>query len=223
MFLLIWSTVALVFFANDSNTLVKFNYKRGLLTGTLGMNQSFITKYISMQPKYFICPVAFFLFAVLTPACLYAQEQKVSKTKFIIGLSAPEIFHAGVTYRIANASLIGLNAGLGPTMGGVWPSISLEHRLYFGKNSEVNGQKIWFFRQGTTFFPVATESEDPAKTSSQSFTLNLTVGKDLPSKNHKSGATIDAGVFYLPGSEQSSVILVRSMNLWPALRFEFYF
>jgi hypothetical protein len=175
-----------------------------------------------MQPKYFICTVAFFS-ATIISSSLNAQEQKVSKAKFIIGLSAPEIFHAGVTYRLSNSSAIGVNAGVGPTMGGVWPSVSLEHRLYFGKNSEVNGQKIWFFRQGTTFFPAAKKSADPAKTSSQSFTLNLTVGKDFPSKNHKSGATIDAGVFYLPGSEQSSVILVRSMNLWPALRFEFYF
>jgi hypothetical protein len=154
---------------------------------------------------------------------LHAQIKNVSKTKFVVGLSAPEILHAGVTYRWANASLIGLNGGLGPTMGGVWPSISLEHRLYLGKDHEKSGMKTWFFRQGTTYFPSATASPDPVKTSSQSFTLNLTVGKDIPFRNNKSGATIDAGVFYLPGSENSSVILIRSLNLWPALRFELYF
>jgi len=146
---------------------------------------------------------------------LCAQEQKISKTRFVIGLSAPELFHAGVTYRIANASQIGLNAGVGPLSGTIWPSISLEHRLYFRKNSEKSNQKIWFFRQGTTFFPSAK--------SSQQFTLNLTVGKDIPFKNIRNGITIDAGVFYLPESESSSIILVRSLNLWPALRFEFYF
>ncbi|MBK5272904.1 MAG: hypothetical protein JJE22_18035, partial [Bacteroidia bacterium] len=106
-------------------------------------------------------------------------------------------------------------AGVGPSSGSVWTSISLEHRLYLGKNSEKINQKTWFFRQGTTFFPQAK--------SSQQFTLNLTVGKDLVFKNINHGVTIDAGVFYLPGSESSSLILVRSLNLWPALRFEFYF
>lgn len=99
--------------------------------------------------------------------------------------------------------------------GGIWPAISVEHRLYIGKNNERINQKVWFFRQGTTFFPSA---ESP-----QQFTLNLTVGKDILFKNIKNGITIDAGVFYLPESESSSIILVRSLNLWPALRFEFYF
>ena len=146
---------------------------------------------------------------------LCAQADKLSKTRFVTGLSAPELLHAGVTYRIANVSQIGLNAGVGPSSGTIWTSISLEHRLYLGKNDERINQKTWFFRQGTTFFPSAK--------SPQQFTLNLTVGKDILFKNIKNGITIDAGVFYLPGSERSSIILVRSLNLWPALRFEFYF
>lgn len=145
---------------------------------------------------------------------LYAQDKKMNKARFVIGLSAPELLHAGLTYRIANASQIGLSVGAGPSLGSIWPSINVEHRLYFGKNSIKTDQKIWFFRQGTTFFPSAQ--------SPQKFTLNLTVGKDIPFKN-KNGITIDAGVFYLPESESSSIILVRSLNLWPALRFEFYF
>jgi hypothetical protein len=144
-----------------------------------------------------------------------AQDANLSRTKFVIGLSAPELFHAGVTYRIANVSLVGLNLGVGPSYGTAWGAISLEHRLYLGKNSERTNLKTWFFRQGTTFFP----QEDPP----QQFTLNLTVGKDLLFKNRKSGITIDAGVFYLPDSEESSVSVSESLSLWPALRFEFYF
>ena len=144
-----------------------------------------------------------------------AQENKLSKIRFVTGLSGPELLHAGVTYRIANVSQIGFSAGAGPSLGTIWPSLSAEHRLYLGKNAEKTNQKTWFFRQGTTFFPAAK--------SSQQFTLNLTVGKDITFNNIKSGITIDAGVFYLPESERSSVILVRSLNLWPALRFEFYF
>jgi hypothetical protein len=146
---------------------------------------------------------------------VFAQTKESNKVRFVIGLSGPELFHAGVTYRLANISQFGLNAGLGPTSGGVWPTISLEHRLYLGKNDSRINQKVWFFRQGTTFFPSAM--------SSQQFTLNLTVGKDIPFKSLVNGITIDAGMFYLPESEMSSIILIRSLNLWPALRFEFYF
>lgn len=145
---------------------------------------------------------------------LYAQVE-ADRTRFIIGLSSPELLHAGITHRIANISQLGLSAGAGPSYGTIWTSINLEHRLYFGKNDENLNQKVWFFRQGTTFFP--------AEKSSQQFTLNLTLGKDLLFRNRKSGITIDAGVFYLPESERSSIILVRSLNLWPALRFEFFF
>ena len=146
---------------------------------------------------------------------LCAQKETINKTKIVIGLSAPELLHAGVTYRIANISQLGLSVGAAPSLGTIWTSVNLEHRLYLGKNSEKTNQKTCFFRQGTTFFPSAE--------SSQRFTLNLTIGKDFIFKNIKNGITIDAGVFYLPKSERSSVILVRSLNLWPALRFEFYF
>ena len=146
---------------------------------------------------------------------LSAQKDMPHKIRIVAGLSAPELLHAGITYRIANISQLGLNVGAGPSMGITWTSISLEHRLYLGKNDARLNQKTWFFRQGTTFFPSA---ESP-----QQFTLNLTVGKDIPFKKIKNGITIDVGVFYLPESENSSIILVRSLNLWPALRFEFYF
>ncbi len=146
---------------------------------------------------------------------LYAQKQTVKKTKIVIGLSGPELLHAGITYRASNISQLGVSLGVGPSLGTIWPTINLEHRLYLGKNSEKTNQKTWFFRQGTTFFPSAN--------SPQKFTLNLTVGKDLIFKKVGSGITIDAGVFYLPRSEISSIILVRSLNLWPALRFELYF
>lgn len=143
---------------------------------------------------------------------LSGQEENISKTRIIAGLSGPELFHAGITYRLADISQLGFNAGIGPSYGEIWPALSLEHRLYFGKNNDKIGYKTWFCRQGTTFFPSAT---DPSQ-----FTFNLTIGKDIPFHNIKNGITIDFGFFYLNGSEDSSVILVRSLNLWPALRFE---
>lgn len=150
---------------------------------------------------------------LILPVIAFAQEGRISKARFVAGLSGPELLHAGVTYRIANASQFGLNAGVGPSWGEVWPTLSLEHRLYLGNNNDRSNQKTWFFRQGTTFFPAAS--------SGQQFSLNLTAGKDLILKNPKNSITIDAGVFFLPGIENSSLVLVRSLNLWPALRFEF--
>ncbi len=155
------------------------------------------------------------ILSVLLHVNLFAQKETIKKTKILVGLSVPELLHVGITYRVANSSQLGASLGIGPSSGAAWPTINLEHRLYFGRNAEATNQKTWFFRQGTTFFPSAK--------STQKFTLNLTVGKDLLFKKAGSGITIDAGVFYLPGSENSSIILVRSLNLWPALRFEFYF
>ncbi|MEO5946507.1 MAG: hypothetical protein ABIP79_06790 [Chitinophagaceae bacterium] len=144
-----------------------------------------------------------------------ALETQTNKTKIVGGISGPELLHVGITYRIANSSQLGLNVGAGPSLGTIWTSISLEHRLYLGKNNSRTDLKSWFFRQGTTFFPSAKPP--------QQFTLNLSVGKDLPFKNPKNGITIDAGVFYLPQSESSSIILIKSLCLWPALRFQLYF
>ena len=155
------------------------------------------------------------LLALLFHLHLCGQDVGIAKTKFVAGLSGPELLHAGITHRIANASQLGLSAGIGPSFGAAWTAINAEHRLYLGKNSDRTNQKLWFFRQGTTFFPSATPSEQ--------FTLTLTVGKGILFKNPRNGISIDGGVFYLPGSEESSIILVRSLNLWPALRFQFFF
>ncbi len=147
---------------------------------------------------------------------MFSQEKKITKARIVTGLSGPELFHVGVTYRLANISQFGFNAGIGPSWGQIWTALSLEHRLYFGKSNEKSNYKTWFCRQGTTFYPSATKP-------SQHFTFNLTLGKDIPFKKIKNGITIDFGVFYLADSKQSSIILVRSLNLWPALRIEFYF
>lgn len=143
---------------------------------------------------------------------LLAQEEVRKPTRFIAGLSGPELLHIGITQKLSNSSQLGFSVGVAPTWGGIWPSFNIEHRLYFGGR---NPAKSWFFRQGSTFFPSARKS--------QKFTLNLTVGKDFSLGKFHNGLTIDLGVFHLPESESSSLLLSKSLNLWPALRFEFYF
>ncbi len=154
-------------------------------------------------------------FALVFSINVDCQERKISKTRFVTGLSGPELLHAGVTYQLANVSQLGINGGIGPSYGQIWSAVSLEHRLYFGNTNEKINGKTWFCRQGTTFYPSAKK---PAQ-----FTFNLTAGKDIPFHNFKNGISIDVGFFYLADSEDSSIILIRPLNLWPALRFEFYF
>src|SRR5690606_2858132 len=130
--------------------------------------------------KYFIL---FFVLMFLSIG-LFAQEGGAGKTRLIIGLSGPELIHAGLTHRVANFSQFGLSGGAGPTWGGVWPTINFEHRLYIGSGSDLTTS---FVRQGTTFFPVAKKP--------QRFTLTLTIGKGLKFSDSNNGLTIDLGVF----------------------------
>lgn len=139
----------------------------------------------------------------------FTQENKPHKTRFVAGISLPELIHAGVTYRLANWSQLGFSAGLGPTWGGVWPSLSLEHRLYFGKEHPGLKQRTWFCRQGATYFPSAQPPEQ--------FAVDLSVGKDLVFKNNKNGISIDAGVGYLQRED------TEVSDIFPVLRFQFFF
>ena len=143
-----------------------------------------------------------------------AQNKNVSKNKFVIGIAAPELIHAGYTYRISNNNLVGINAGLAPSFGEVWSAVSIEHRIYLGENDPRINQKTWFCRQGFTFFSSGNDK--------QKFALNLTGGKDIVFKNLKSGISIDAGVIYLPNSGSSSISIGKKLSLLPALRFQFY-
>ncbi|MDI3320782.1 hypothetical protein [Pinibacter soli] len=135
----------------------------------------------------------------------YAQEIKESKTRFVLGLSLPELIHAGVTYRFASWSQLGVNAGVTPAYDEIYPTISLEHRLYFGNKNPKLAQKTWFCRQGGTYLPDEVSGEQ--------FTANLTVGKDLVFRK-KNGMTIDAGVYYKN--------VDKSSHIYPALRVEFF-
>ena len=160
--------------------------------------------------KYLLVLIAFLPYSFN----LSAQKVKSDKTRVVFGLAGPELLHVGVTHRVADVSQLGLSVGVGPSKGMAWTSINFEHRLYLGAHSERSNRKTWFFRQGTTFFPPETPP--------QKFTLTLTGGKDFLFKNPKNGITIDAGVFYLPDSDRSSLNLIKSLNLWPALRFQLY-
>ncbi len=48
-----------------------------------------------------------------------AQAGSITKGKFVIGLSAPELLHAGVGFDVSGFNQLGFAVGIGPTWGGV--------------------------------------------------------------------------------------------------------
>jgi hypothetical protein len=135
-----------------------------------------------------------------------AQDVALTKTKFEIGLSAPELLHTGVGFDLTTFNQLGFSVGVGPTWGGVWPALSAEHRLYFGNVQASTNRRKLFFRQGVTYYPAGDEAAGV-----------LSVGIDLKSKKTNKGWTIDAGYFLLfPRTED------RHRDSFPALRFQYY-
>jgi hypothetical protein len=143
----------------------------------------------------------------ITTLLVVAQEDSLTKTKFVIGLSAPELLHAGVNIDFTKYNQLGVSAGIGPSWGSVWPTLNIEHRFYFGKIMEATNRRRWFFKQGFTYF--AADDDQSA--------LTFTLGADLKSKAANRGWTIDLGAFILYQSENG-----RENQVYPALRFQYY-
>lgn len=150
-----------------------------------------------------LCLVLLFDLAILS---LFAQTDTLTKTKFVIGLSAPELLHAGVNFDLSRWNQLGLSVGVGPSLGQAWPTVNLEHRLYFGTIGDLTNRRKWFFRQGGTWFPAGKEGAG-----------SLTLGIDLKSKHPSRGWTIDAGTFILFRNRRD-----YKNQIYPALRFQYY-
>lgn len=137
---------------------------------------------------------------------LSAQTDTLTKTKIVIGLSAPELLHLGINVDLSKWNQLGISAGVGPSWGQAWPTLSLEQRFYFGNIGELTNRRKWFFRQSGTWFPAGKEGAG-----------TLTLGIDFKSKHPNRGWTIDAGVFDLFRNRRDYKNL-----LYPALRFQYY-
>ncbi|MBD0297113.1 MAG: hypothetical protein ICV84_18260 [Flavisolibacter sp.] len=146
------------------------------------------------------------LFFASTVILVSAQTDSLTKTKFVFGLSAPELLHIGVGFDVTRFNQLGVSAGIGPTWGGVWPSLNAEHRLYFGPISEFTHRRKWFFRQGLSYF-----------TSNGDLSGTLTIGVDLTSRRRIKGWTIDAGFLHLFKDRNDGYV-----TNFPALRFQYY-
>jgi hypothetical protein len=136
-----------------------------------------------------------------------AQADTLTKARFVIGLSAPELLNAGLNIDLGKSSQIGISAGIGASWGTVWPTLNIEHRLYFGKLSESTNRRKWFFRQGATYFTAAENQS----------AITFSVGADLKSKASNKGWTIDLGGFILFQSQRD-----RNNQIYPAFRFQHY-
>lgn len=135
-----------------------------------------------------------------------ASQESLSRTRIVAGLSVPELLHLGVATQLTGSSLVGISAGVGPTWGGLWPSLNAEHRLYIGAKNRTTGRRQWFVRQSVSYFP-----------SGEDLVLAFTAGADLRSKRSSSGWTIDAGLLQLRPDEKG-----ERARYFPALRFQYY-
>ncbi|MBC6607209.1 hypothetical protein H8B13_10295 [Hymenobacter sp. BT188] len=136
----------------------------------------------------------------------FAQDVALTRTKFVVGVSGPELLHLGVGVDVTTYNQLGFTVGVGPTWGGVWPTLNAEHRLYFGNVQVGTNRRKLFFRQGVTYF---TEGEEGAGV--------LSLGIDLKSKKANRGWTIDAGYCLLfPRTKD------RYRDSFPALRFQYF-
>lgn len=147
-----------------------------------------------------------FLLCHLLASLSFSQTDSLTKTRFVIGLSAPELFHIGVNYDLASISQLGVTVGIGPTWGGVWPTINAEHRLYFGKIDPQKLRRKVFLKQGFTYYTAGDQNA-----------FSFSVGGDLRSKNRARGWTIEIGAFILKQDKRD-----RHNKMYPALRFQRY-
>jgi hypothetical protein len=151
--------------------------------------------------------LCFFICLEITGLMVSAQMDSLTKTRFVIGISAPELLHAGVNMDMGKTNQVGVSAGIGPSWGTVWPTLNIEHRLYIGKLIEETGRKRWFLKQGATYFTAAENQS----------AFSFSVGADLKSKARNNGWTIDLGGFILFQSDRG-----RKNQFFPALRFQHY-
>lgn len=149
-----------------------------------------------------------FCLVLLAGSCFLniAAQEPLSKTRILCGLSAPELLHLGVATQITRSNMVGISAGVGPTWGGLWPSVNAEHRLYLGPSNRTTGRRQWFLRQSVSYFP-----------GGEDVVFALTAGADLRSKRPGSGWTVDAGVWQLIPDEKG-----EQARYAPALRFQYY-
>ena len=149
----------------------------------------------------------YFLIVSALAALIVNAQDTLTKTRFVVGLSAPELLHAGITVDLSKTSQVGFSTGVGPSWGAVWPTLNIEHRLYFGKITESANRRRWFIKQGLTYF-TAAESQSA---------VSFSVGSDLKSRARNRGWTIDLGGFILIQNNND-----RKNLFLPELRFQYY-
>src|SRR5687767_8639818 len=92
---------------------------------------------------------------LITAFCFSSSsaQESLSKTRLVGGLSIPELLHLGIATQLTSSNMLGVSAGVGPTWGGLWPSLNAEHRLYLGPKNSATGRRQWFLRQSVSYYP----------------------------------------------------------------------
>ncbi|WP_310992721.1 hypothetical protein [Aequorivita marina] len=147
---------------------------------------------------------------------MQAQQESLTKTRFVTGLSVPELIHLGANVDVGKRSQIGASTGF-LVFYGYHPTLSVEHRLYFSKLNDFTNRRNWFFRQSGTYLPsIGDEIGSDYQTA-----LSLSIGLDFRSKSRKSGWTLDLGAFIAFPHEDSTGSNSDTV-IGPMLRIQYY-
>lgn len=111
------------------------------------------------------------------------------KSRFVLGLSSPELLHIGYGIDVSRKYHIGITAGIGPSWGTAWPQFSIEQRILFATSDSPGQKGQWFFRQGFNYFPFGED-----------LLVTFSIGRDSKWDSNQDCWTFDLGfstfIFY---------------------------
>ena len=117
----------------------------------------------------------------INSACCQDQQALLPRSRFVFGLSSPELLHIGYSLDITRKYQVGVTAGVGPSWGTAWPQFSWEQRFYTSAATEQKGH--WFFRQGFNYFPLGED-----------LLLTFSLGRDSKWDANRGCWTFDFGI-----------------------------
>ena len=165
----------------------------------------------------FLKPKSYFsILLMCLPFLSQSQNEDLSKTRFVAGLSYPELIHLGANVAVGNYNQIGGSVGF-LVFYGYHPTVNIEHRFYFENLKDFTKPRNWFFRQAVTYYFIIDDEIGGDYQAS----LILSVGLDFRSNSRKNGWTLDLGGF-IAYPKKGNRGINENHIIGPSLRIQFY-
>lgn len=138
------------------------------------------------------------------------QYDRTNEIRIIAGVSVPELFSIGGTYKVSQLNVVGGSLGFMPVGGLLWQTINAEHRLYFSRSTKGDIIRKYYLRQGIIFTMPSNE-----------FSLLASVGVDRELNQNNDGLSFEAGLYYILGNNDPFLGDTK-IQLRPALAIKYY-